>query len=147
MELTVKLDDVLVSSLTRHGEPPHGFIVEEELRNHEKLLCLGLHEVQGMFTQGEICLIADICNGCWYMVENPKHQLIIEVSDGIELEALDAKWEVDKTALLVKLASLSQFQAHVIFSTVIRCWDKSDNADNNLINLLEEHFQARKPKD
>jgi hypothetical protein len=147
MQLTVNLDDALVAGLTKHGEPPHGFIVEEELRNHDKLLCLGLNEIRGMFTQDEICLIADACNGYWYSPDNPKLQLFLEVSDGIELNGLDEKWDVEKKELLRKLASLSQFHAHAVLAVVIKCWDMSDNVDNKLVDLLVEHFMAKSPKE
>lgn len=142
MELTVNLDDELVTSLMRDGSPPEGYHIEEELRNNDTLLRLGLSEITGMFTQDEIYLIADICNGYWYRVVNPIHQLLINVSDGIQLEALDKKWGVDKKALLGKLADLSQFQAHVILTTVIQCWHRMNYSDNTLDVLLRQAFQG-----
>ncbi|KAB0670098.1 hypothetical protein F6V30_08005 [Oryzomonas sagensis] len=141
MELTVSLDDALVASLTRRGAPPQGYTVEEALRDNNKLVDLALNEIRGFFTKGEICLIADVCNGYWYTVDNPKVQLCLEVSDAIELEALDEKWGVEKETFLGKLTSLCHFHAHVVITMVRRCWDMS--ANNNLIDLLEEHFLVK----
>lgn len=68
-----------------------------------------LFDLKGIFTRGELCLMIDLFNGLILTPQIAGQHIAIEVKDGIELESLDKKWEVNKDEILVKLEGLDIF--------------------------------------
>lgn len=79
----------------------------------------------------EWCLIADTCNG-WFM-DSPgsSNYLPHEVQDGIGLNQLDAKWQVDGPALIAKLQAMSFAELVAINDTCERFWALSGTDEDD----------------
>lgn len=148
-EVTVQLEDSLVAALTKKGAPPTSYRIAETLGLFEYLQSVALDEMRNGFTESEILLIADACNGFGYIWRmHPKQQLALEVQEAIEFDALDEKWGVDKESLLNKLDYISEFHAHTILVTLEKCWDRRrESSDKSLDILLLEAFQGEPPEE
>lgn len=68
-----------------------------------------LHDLKGKFSRGELILILDVFNGLWLNPELAGQHIQPQVEDGIDLNGLDAKWQVDKETILNKLRDLRIF--------------------------------------
>ncbi len=85
------------------------------LEGFPKLYDRALLEVKGRFSREELLLIVDVYNSTALTPGMP--MLEAQVSDGIALDTLDKKWEIDGKALMKKVQDLTSFQ-----STVVEIW-------------------------
>jgi hypothetical protein len=86
-----------------------------------------VRELMSRFTRGELLLMLDVCNGLVLTPGMAGQHLTADVSDGIALDKLAEKWEVDSPALLAKLQALSIFQAHCLEVWCRAFWEQSGN--------------------
>jgi hypothetical protein len=70
-----------------------------------------LHDLRGKFSWGELSLIVDVFNATALMPQIAGQHLDAQVADGIDLDHLDQKWEIDGTALNAKISALPIFTA------------------------------------
>ena len=68
-----------------------------------------LYDLKGLLTKGELSLLVDVFNGALLTPGLVGQHIIAQVEDGIDLDGLDKKWEIEKTALVEKLKSLPLF--------------------------------------
>ena len=73
-----------------------------------------IRELRGKFERQELLLMLDVCNGLVLTPGMAGQHLTADVSDGIALDGLADKWEIDGAALLTKLQGLSIFQLHCL---------------------------------
>lgn len=87
-----------------------------------------LRELKGKFTDGELKLMIDVFNSTALTPIMAGQQLDLQVLDGMELDGLDQKWEVDKAELMAKVNALTIFQAACleIWANGFWCAEKSD---------------------
>lgn len=91
-------------------------------RDLERLYTLYKHALQEVdLSTDEACLICDVLNGTWTDVTSARY-LAAEVADGIKLNALDQKWEVDGKALVGKLDALDRLHALALVDAAERFW-------------------------
>lgn len=76
-----------------------------------QLYRLTMHNLRGRFTRGELMLMIDVFNATALTPMLAGQQLDIQVADGIALDELDKKWEIDGGALNNKIADLTIFEA------------------------------------
>ncbi|MGB6065639.1 MAG: hypothetical protein WBG50_12590 [Desulfomonilaceae bacterium] len=96
------------------------------------LYSVTLGEIKGLFTAGEVNLMLDVSNGLLLMPMILGQHLSHEVEDGIDLNGLAEKWDIDRDALLEKLARLSTTQIAVLETVLNDFWygaDKSLDAE------------------
>jgi hypothetical protein len=79
-----------------------------------------LGELQGRFTEAELSLILDVVNGLLLTPQFAGQHLPAEVSDGVALEFLDRKWEIDGPNLIGKIQDLTIGQ-----TAVLEIWAKA----------------------
>ncbi len=77
---------------------------------------------QPQLTEAEWNLMRDVLNGCWLSPARSCAWIDIEAEDGIRLNGLDAKWEVDGPALVAKLRALTFAQRVAIVDAVEIWW-------------------------
>ena len=70
-----------------------------------------LHSLKGRFSRGELMLMVDVMNATALTPGMAGHTLLANVPDGIALDHLDEKWEIDDPALNEKMAGLHPFEA------------------------------------
>lgn len=102
-------------------QPSLGLVAKRELRRYYALLERSLLELKGRFTVAELALILDVTNGTlWHPAI--MGLLWLQVHDGIELDGLDVKWDVDADTLRAKLMALTLPQAAALVDACERYW-------------------------
>lgn len=107
----------------RKGSAYLGGVPRRDLERYYHAVAVELQAVH--LTQGEACLIIDVMNGT--ITEPHTAQLLwAQVSDGIQMDRLDEKWEVDGPALVAKLRGLTYTQALAVADAAERWWELED---------------------
>lgn len=88
-----------------------------------------LDDLRGKFTRGELMLMIDVCNGLWLTPMMAGQHMIAQVSDGIALDGLDEKWEVDGKIMNEKIARLSIFETACLELWVQAFWQQEDHSN------------------
>jgi len=70
-----------------------------------------LHGLKGRFEQKELSLMIDVFNATSIVPQMAGQHLATKVSDGILLDRLDQKWEIDGKALNEKISKLTIFES------------------------------------
>ena len=106
-------------------------------------------------TASEIDLLRDILNGVWLAPEgvltpwgpgNPdflRDEMIAEVVDAIELDAVDRKWDVNAPALLAKLAQLEPDGASTLLADIEAFWQDAPHRPPASGETLEDALLGR----
>jgi hypothetical protein len=87
------------------------------------------YELKGKFSRGELMLMIDVNNGLMLMSGIAGQHLKAQVSDGIALDHLDEKWEIDGDKLNKKVAGLTIFQCFCLEIWVAAFWENHENLD------------------
>ncbi len=82
------------------------------LESFPELYKRALLELRGRFSREELMLIVDVYNAT--ALTPGMSMLDAQVSDGIALDDLDKKWEIEKDSILQKVKSLTSFQGAVL---------------------------------
>lgn len=88
-----------------------------------------MHDLRGKFTRGELMLMVDVMNGHWYNPHGAGQEMTPNVSDGIALDHLDKKWEIDGKALNAKLAALTMFDRACLEIWIQAFWNQNDHGN------------------
>ena len=99
---------------------------------YQQLLQWSLNEIKGLFTESELCLIADALNGILFQkwTIEPKTALSANLKDAVQSGELDSKWEVDRIAFYTKLDGLTNAHAAVLIDRIEAWWDDLDRQLN-----------------
>ncbi len=79
-------------------------------------------DILNKFLPGELSLIIDVCNGLILTAAMAGQHLTTSVSDGIALDHLDGKWEIDGDVLNKKLAEMSTPELFFLELWACRFW-------------------------
>ena len=115
---SVNLQPGIIDELDKRGQ--RSPIINRDLDRLYSLYARALRRVN--LSVNEACLITDVCNGTLYDVPTVS-MLWGSVQDGIEMDRLDEKWEVDCKALVEKLAALDEFTCMAIVDAAERYWN------------------------
>jgi hypothetical protein len=86
-----------------------------------------IRELRGKFERQELLLMLDVCNGLVLTPGMAGQHLPADVSDGIALDNLAHKWDIDGAAFIAKLRALSIFQLHCLEVWCRAFWEQSGN--------------------
>ena len=92
-----------------------------------QLYRLTLHRLQGRFSRGELMLMLDVGNGSMLTAGMAGQHLGAQVADGIALDRLDVKWEIDGVALNTKVSGLTIFEAACLELWVQAFWEQEEH--------------------
>ena len=108
-----------------------GAIAERDLTRYYLLLA---HELKRLkLSSNEAMFFCDLLNGTLSDFHiNPANMLLIDALDGIDMDKLDQKWELDK-GLLAKISEFNILQAAAIIDGVERFWMRSHEEDSQAI--------------
>lgn len=109
---------------------------ERDLERYRDVLARSLPQ----FSVGEACLLCDTCNG-WLVTPSSYCCIWMEVEDGIELNGLDEKWEVDGPRFIKRLKNLSPAENLAVIDAIERWFEGSpyDDYETSLreVNLVK----------
>jgi hypothetical protein len=70
-----------------------------------------MHALRGRFSRGELMLMLDVFNATALTPGIAGQQIDANVADGIAMDRLDEKWEIDGNALNLKIRGLTFFES------------------------------------
>jgi hypothetical protein len=88
-----------------------------------------IHNLKDRFSRGELMLMIDVNNGLILTPRIAGQHLDAQVSDGIALDKLDEKWEIDGDVLNGKIAALTIFEAACLELWVQAFWERHEDLD------------------
>jgi hypothetical protein len=80
-------------------------------------------DLPGKFTKGELMLMVDVMNGTMLTAGMAGRQLAGNVADGIALDHLDRKWDIDAAVLTQKFESMSIIDLAYLEIWIKAFWD------------------------
>jgi len=86
-----------------------------------------VRELMGRFARAELLLMLDVCNGLSLNPGLAGQHIVADAEDGIALNGLAAKWDVDWRPFLATLRALSIFQLHCLEVWCRAFWEQSGN--------------------
>ena len=92
------------------------------LESFPSLFAKEMAGIKEKFNQDELKLIIDVFNGLLPTAMMAGHHLLASVEDGIRLDNLDAKWQVDGQELVDKIKALSPAQRAILEIWGIGYW-------------------------
>lgn len=90
-----------------------------------------MHNLAGRFTRGELMLIVDVFNSTALTPGLAGQQLGIHVADGIAIDRLADKWEIEGSALNAKIAGLTICEAACLEIWANGFWYGKKQIDND----------------
>lgn len=94
-------------------------------------------DMKGKFTAGELRLTIDVMNGTLLSPEMAGQHLSLNVADGIALDGLDEKWEVDAETLNQKLATMSTPELMILEIWIHGFWQAVTDHDQDLDEYIQ----------
>jgi len=104
-------------------------VIERDLERYYRLLDDALAHVKQSLSDDEQALIIDCLNGV-LMDSHTIRLLPHQISDGISMEHLDRKWEVDGQALVEKLETMTPFELAAVVDGAERFWAAVGNGED-----------------
>ena len=95
-------------------------------------------DMKGKFTPGELRLMIDVMNGTILSPEMAGQRLAMNVSDGMELDAMDEKWGVDAEQINYKLSTMSTPELMILEIWIQGFWQAVTDRNQG----LEEYIQV-----
>jgi len=97
-------------------------------------------ELKGSFTRSQLSLIIDVFNATALTPSMAGQHIAISVSDGIALDGLDKKWDVNADEINNQIAALTHFQAACLEIWANGFWYGSGSPEDETGNLdLDAH--------
>jgi|GEM_PF-1448512 len=118
---TITVPPALADEITARakGGRERSTTIARDLSRLYELYKLALREIP--LTTGEACLICDVLNGTLMDVSSAAF-LWAEVEDGIRLDGLGTKWNVDGAALVQRLKNLDRLTCLALVDAAERFW-------------------------
>lgn len=98
--------------------------ISRSLERYFAIMAYERKQLAGQFSDGEIALICDVFNGSAFMEEISIRLAWASVQDGIEMDGLDRKWEIDGPALIDKVKTLTFAQTVALVDAVEVWWNR-----------------------
>jgi hypothetical protein len=136
-QYSIVLDPDIAAELDTRGDNRSAVI----RRDLERLCTLYQRSLPRDLTEKEACLIVDVLNGT-LMDANTAHMLYAEVEDGIALEGLAEKWDVDGPDMVEKLKVLSDIQCLAVIDACERFWSTPDDR-RSIPETVREMFRIK----
>lgn len=147
---SVTLDPRILAEIDRRteydSEGSRSAIISRHLDRYFSMLARARRELRELLTDGETMLIVDVLNGVAFMDTFGIYLVAHEVADGIALDRLDQKWEVDKQQLMTKLARLNDAQHLALVDSVTLWWNrvsKGEQPEHTAADVFRESGQPR----
>ena len=101
--------------------------IGQDLTDYYALLDAGLRRARLTLTPAEAALIIDVQNSVLVQLEHWASQALAhQVEDGISLDGLAEKWQVDGEALVAKLAGLGDIACIALGDWAARFWAREN---------------------
>jgi hypothetical protein len=97
--------------------------VNRSLERYEAILDDGRSHLLEILSENEMALVLDVLNGTMFADTISIHLVWVEVKDGIQLDGLDKKWNINGAALVEKIKSLPYPEKCALIDASERWWN------------------------
>lgn len=97
--------------------------VNKALERYEAILERGRSHLLEILSENEMALIMDVLNGVMFSDTISIHMVYAEVEDGISMDGLDQKWNIDGKALSEKIKNLEYAEKVALVDAAERWWN------------------------
>lgn len=122
---SVSLPSPVLAALKLRDESNLSGAISRTVMRYLAVLAYERRELRPKFSPAECGLILDACNGVAFFDSFSVRLFPEGVRDAIEMEELDAKWQVDGPALLAKLDATTFSQRMAFVDAVQRWWNRT----------------------
>lgn len=117
--LQIVADDALAAQIKMRGEVSE--VGRTSLERYYLLLSIARAEMLETFTEGELGLLADICNGTLFEPYEIALRMLFAEAEDCE-EFYYHKWEATRHVLVAKLNALLPIQSAALIDSIERFW-------------------------
>lgn len=139
-KFSISFDPSIAGEIERR-EGARSTVINECLERYFWLVAAERRNLRRLLSDSETALIVDVLNATIFADRFSVASLAHEVADGIELDRLDAKWEVDGKELVAKLENLS-YGALLVLIDAVKLWWNRHSAGSNPSLTTSEVFAA-----
>lgn len=137
---SVRLPDDITAEIEKRKSIPRDNMnaaILEMLERYTYMLQRSLPVLRETFSEKEMSLIADSCNGTMFQAWSVP-LLYANIEDSIKLDGLDEKWGIDGVALLSGLRGLDLAATFALVDAVERFWTRVGNGEKpDLADILK----------
>ena len=104
---------------------PNARMIEQQQRDlgrYQEALRLARAELRDKLTTAELSAVLDVLNGHWFLGPDSAAYIHLEVEDGIRLNGLDEKWQINGPYLIGLLANLTFIESCALADAAERWW-------------------------
>ncbi|UZQ52398.1 hypothetical protein [Clostridium kluyveri] len=115
------------------------YMITQQIVMFADLLKRTRKSLKSIFTSEELYLLFDTFNCTRYCSHmRAKDFILWEVSDVIDLEKLNIKWNVDSDILVNKIEKLTEFEAFTVITIINAFWNNASKyKDGNFSELFD----------
>lgn len=128
--------EMIAGMATEHAPATFGNAImgiDYAVKAFSRLYRNALMDIIGTFEKNELLLMLDNMNGLMLTPAIAGQHIVHNVLDGIALDGLDKKWEIDADTLKEKLATLSDMQLIALELWCRAFWEVTYHSDNSNI--------------
>lgn len=96
--------------------------LNQSVERYEEILKQARTNLLALLSEKEMALIIDVLNGTLFSEPVSIHMVYGEVEDGVRMEGLDQKWEIDGPALIEKVHNLGYPEKVALVDAAERWW-------------------------
>lgn len=96
--------------------------LNQTVERYEEILKQARAQLLELLTEKEMALILDVLNGTLFTEPISIHMVYGEVEDGINMEGLDQKWEINGKELIEKTRNLNYAEKVALVDATERWW-------------------------
>ena len=105
-----------------------------------------IHHSMPEFSVAEWCLIFDALNSTWISEEFSILAVCDEISEAMDLDQLDLKWQVDGARMKQRLAKFSIAEKHAVVEvTQLFFYDHADGNYTSTVSRILDYFRSTLP--
>lgn len=97
--------------------------VNKSLERYEAVLEDARRRLLDILTDNEMALVLDVLNGTMFSDTISIRMVWVEIKDGITMEGLDQKWQIDGPALVEKIQKLTYSENCALIDASERWWN------------------------
>lgn len=148
-KLSMSFRPEIMAEIERRAEVEQGNlsgVVNKSLDRYLALLARARAELRSHLSENECALILDATNGTAFVDTFSLGHLWAEIADACDLDALDAKWHIDKSALVATIKNSGIVRQTALIDASERWWRRVGNGEQpSYAELLDEYQPKRYP--
>lgn len=132
-KVSITLRDSVLESVDARGErgaANRSGVISRDLERYYESLKRARAELREKLSEAELAAVLDNLNGVWMAEPVSVSIMWANVADGIALEKLDQKWNIDGPVLVAKLRTMPFIEVCALADAAERHWNRAGNQED-----------------